>query len=303
MDVAFGDRLEAPWSEILIDWEANCRGSVFNPETLADLARSIQNEGLHQAPLARYVQPFDRGHGTYKYELVAGYTRAKALRDILLTDTCPITVRQMSRLQAIVANFEENEQRTDLTLLQEARPIALLMSMGRSLDDIGKQLNRTYGWLQPRIQLLKLDTEIQRAPWLTVTHVRSLAAIPDLRDRYTAFKQMEAQHDRATAAQVKLKIPVTNATRRRKALQARVRTVEEIRNLIAHLEAEGLDKGLHERVLAWIIGDISDIALMASLQDHAATQDKVYEAAEEGFPNMSDLDVKARYLIKSMGLT
>ena len=297
MDVSFGDRVDATWDELYIDWSANCRGE-YDDEALADLARSIRNEGLHQAPLARYVEPGEPVFGKHKYELVAGYTRVKALRDLLKTPTVPLTVRRMTRLQAVVANFEENEQRTDLTLLQEARPIAALMRMGRTVDQICAQLNRTNGWVQPRMQLLRMDHEIQNAKWLGVSHVRSLAAIKDVKERYAVFKQMEQQQERMTAAEMKLRIPTTRATRKRKALKPRVRSVEEIRNLAAHLEAEHLDIGLHERVLSWILGEISDIALMASLQDFAAASGRYYEASEEGFPNMADLEVKSAYILK-----
>jgi ParB/RepB/Spo0J family partition protein len=299
MDVSFGDRIEARWDELYIDWSANCRGE-YDEETLADLARSIRNEGLHQAPLARYLEPGEPGHGEHKYELVAGYTRVKVLRDLLQTPTCPLTVRRMTRLQAVVANFEENEQRTDLTLLQEARPIAILMRMGRTVEQICAQLNRTNGWIQPRMQLLRMDLEIQNAKWLTVSHVRSLAAIKDVKDRYAVFKQMEQQQERLTASEMKLRIPTTRATRKRKAMKPRLRTADEIRNLAAHLEAEHLDRGLHERLLAWILGDISDIAFMASLQDHAASLGQYYEASEEGFPNMADTEVKSAYLLRDV---
>lgn len=297
MDVSFGDRVDAPWDKVYIDWDANCRGE-YDDAVLADLARSIRNEGLHQAPLARYIEPGEPGYGQYQYELVAGYTRVKVLRDLLQTTTVPLTVRRMTRAQAVIANFEENEQRTDLTLAQEARPIAVLMRMGRTVEQICAQLNRSHGWIQPRMQLLRMDLEIQNAKWLTVSHVRTLAAIRDLKDRYAAFKQMEQQQARMSATELKLRIPTTSATRKRKALKPRVRSVDEIRNLVAHLEAEHLDRGLHERVLMWILGEISDIALMATLQDHAAAIGRYYEPSEEGFPDMTNPEVKSAYVLK-----
>lgn len=127
----------------------------FDPDALAELAASIQRDGLASPPLLR-PSPTLRG----RYELVAGERRVRAMRDVLGWAEIPVLVRELSDAAARALMFAENDARADLKLSEVARAIAARRRPAQSVSDIAGELGHTERWASNRLALLKLDAPV-----------------------------------------------------------------------------------------------------------------------------------------------
>lgn len=87
--------------------------TYFDDQALAELARSIQEQGILQPLL---VRPAAGGN----YEIVAGERRWRAAKQAGLRDV-PVLIRPLSDADARMASAVENLQREDLNVIEEVR--------------------------------------------------------------------------------------------------------------------------------------------------------------------------------------
>ena len=87
--------------------------SHFAPEALAELARSVQEQGVLQPLLVRPLGP-DR------FEIVAGERRWRAAQQAGLSEV-PVLIRTLSDTEARMAAAVENLQRENLNVIEEVR--------------------------------------------------------------------------------------------------------------------------------------------------------------------------------------
>jgi len=128
---------------------------VFEPSALRDLAASIKADGLLQPITVRQVGP-------EAYMIVAGERRfrasqlngAETIRAIVIepTDIADIRVKQII----------ENDQRVDVTPLEQARSYQALMDeKGWTPEQLGERIGKTVNRITDRTVLLKLCPEYQ----------------------------------------------------------------------------------------------------------------------------------------------
>ncbi len=146
----------------------------FDPRSLQELAQSIKNFGLLQAPV---VKP----EGD-RFELISGERRVRAARMAGLK-TIPVIVRDSTDQEQMELGLIENIQRSDLNPIEEARGYAQLMEVFELTQaQVADRLGKSRSFITNRIRLLKLPEEIQTFiadGKLSEGHARALLAIDD----------------------------------------------------------------------------------------------------------------------------
>lgn len=136
----------------LIDAGPNDR-QTFSGESLGELARSIEANGLAQPPTLRPVGD--------RFEIVAGERRVRAMRDVLGWDIIPAYVRVMDDARASAIMLVENVQRVDLDPLEEARGYASRIErFGYSRAELARVAGVSAERITRRLALLELIPDV-----------------------------------------------------------------------------------------------------------------------------------------------
>jgi len=130
----------------------------FDPEDIAELAEGIAAVGLLQPPVVRPIE----GQLT-PFQLAAGERRFQAI-GLLIADgrwpaskPLPCKVVTVDEATAALIGLQENMQRKDLNLMEEARAIQrTLEEAGSSTAEVATRLSKSQRWVQMRLQLLEL---------------------------------------------------------------------------------------------------------------------------------------------------
>jgi ParB family chromosome partitioning protein len=146
----------------------------FEPEALADLARSITENGLLQ-PLV--VRPAGDG----AFELIAGERRLLACKQAGL-ESVPVVVRQASRREMLEMALVENLQREDLNPIEEAEAYHRLADeFGLTQEEISKRVAKSRSAVTNALRLLTLESEFKKMVsrgTLSAGHARALLVMP-----------------------------------------------------------------------------------------------------------------------------
>ena len=127
---------------------------AFGPQALAELAASIDANGLAQPPT---VRPLASG----LYEVVAGERRFRAVTTILGWTEVPVIVRSLDDEAAGAIMLAENVARANLNPIEEAVAYQRRMArFGFSQADLAAQVGVPRQTVYRRLQLLKLRPEM-----------------------------------------------------------------------------------------------------------------------------------------------
>jgi len=154
----------------------------MDQEALAELAASIQRQGLMQPVL---VRPIERD----RYELIAGERRWRAAQMAGLQEV-PALVRDVADDAALAMSLVENIQRENLNPIEEAAGLQRLieefkMTHEQAADAVGRSRSATTNLLR----LLKLARPVQAMLMegvLEMGHARALLALDGARQVETA---------------------------------------------------------------------------------------------------------------------
>jgi ParB family chromosome partitioning protein len=174
---------EAPRDSLTTLPVARIRPGRYQPRTrmdqeaLAELAASIQAQGLMQPVL---VRPVDRD----RYELIAGERRWRAAQMAGLQEV-PALVREVADEAALAMSLIENIQRENLNPMEEAAGLQRLvdefrMTHEQAADAVGRSRSATTNLLR----LLKLAKPVQAMVMegvLEMGHARALLALDGAR--------------------------------------------------------------------------------------------------------------------------
>lgn len=265
--------LSIPLSEIHADDNFNCRGEIA-PIEVVDLAKDIEIRGLIQPVV---VTPYDdqkQKETGYKYLLVAGYMRRMA-HVVLKKKTIQALVRQDIGDEAEIRffNLAENLQRKDLNIMQEARALNKLKSLGITREETARRIGKSPGWVQIRYMFLGLPEEIQQeiaAGLITQGQIREIFTIFNTVGKEEAFNAVKKLKD----AKIKGRSITVNPHAKKKDSKKH-RTRGEIFEMMEHIQ-ETVGNGLYTRCLAWAAGEITNEDLFISCDEHAETQGKVF---------------------------
>lgn len=138
---------------------------------IEELAASIWENGLIQ-PLVVQKIP-----GRDGFQIVAGHRRHAAARQAKIREVPCIIRRDMLPDEELLAMIVENNQRTDLDPIEEARALKRLKDAGMSDADVARKIGRSTVTVANRLMLLTLPLEEQeavRAGHYTLKHATGL---------------------------------------------------------------------------------------------------------------------------------
>lgn len=169
------DRIqEAPWNP----------RKHFAPVALAELAESIRQKGVIEPIIVRPLAEPDR------FEIVAGARRHRAAR-LAHLGSIPAVVRSLDDIEALELAVIENNQRHDITPLEEAAGFQALMETGRyaTARVLAAKIGKPEGFVFRRLKLLTLEPDLQAALGegrLSIGHAEKLLRLsPTLREQAT----------------------------------------------------------------------------------------------------------------------
>ena len=158
----------------------------FDDDKLQELAQSITEHGVLQPIL---VRPQIYGG----YQIVAGERRYRASRIAGLTEI-PAIVRELSDSETMQIALIENLQRSDLSVLEEAKGYRTLMEeYGFSQEDVARTVGKSRSAVANTLRLLGLPDEIKallEEGKVSAGHARALLAIEDENTAVDAAKKI-----------------------------------------------------------------------------------------------------------------
>lgn len=163
--------------------------SVFEPESLSELADSIREHGVIQ-PL---IVSRPEGRGKAPYQLIAGERRLLAAR-LAGLDKVPVIVKEASPQALLELALVENLQREDLGPLEEAAAFRRLGGEFKLTQEaIATRVGRSRSGVANSLRLLTLPQEMQASlarGEITPGHARALLGIDDAGDRRRAWRRI-----------------------------------------------------------------------------------------------------------------
>ena len=163
--------------------------SVFDPESLSELADSIREHGVIQ-PL---IVSRPEGRGKAPYQLIAGERRLLAARQAGL-EKVPVIVKEASSQALLELALVENLQRQDLGPLEEAAAFRRLGDEFKLTQEaIASRVGRSRSGVANSLRLLTLPEEMQASlarGEITAGHARALLGIDDADERRRSWRRI-----------------------------------------------------------------------------------------------------------------
>lgn len=150
----------------------------FEPVALAELARSIETQGIIQ-PIV--VSPVATTPGQpRRYVIVAGERRWRAAQQAGLHEV-PVVVRHVDDHERLELALVENIQRADLNPIEEARAYAQLLQLrGWTQEMLAERVGKDRSTVANALRLLRLPDRVQelvREGRLSMGHARTLLGL------------------------------------------------------------------------------------------------------------------------------
>jgi ParB/RepB/Spo0J family partition protein len=159
----------------------------FDQDQLEQLAASIEEVGILQ-PVVLRPGPTD----PKRFELVCGARRLRAAR-IAGLEIIPAVVRDLDDKAALEAQLVENNQRADVSPMEEARAFQALVEMGDDPLSIADTIGRSSWYVDVRLRLLHLIeplAELVDDGRIPLGGARKLAALSPEMQRQVADKDL-----------------------------------------------------------------------------------------------------------------
>lgn len=256
-----------PCEEIYYDDEFNCRGP-FTLQSVIDLASSIADEGLKFPIVVQPAADTDRVPDGYKYALVAGHRRYRAVTAHLKWGTIPgRIVSGLTHAQAASFNLLENLEREDLNHLEQARALEKMFPYA-SDRECAAAVHRSTRWVTQRRLLLRQPVEVQElvgAGRLTLNQIQEIInKIKSPAAKIRTARRLSEHSERSRVISRELR------------MQLRPKTRKEINDKIGDM----LEMGLYDvepiitRFAAWVSRGIDDETFDKDLQDYVNQKSK-----------------------------
>ncbi|MBA3947686.1 MAG: ParB/RepB/Spo0J family partition protein [Herpetosiphonaceae bacterium] len=146
-----------------------------------ELAQAIRTQGFTSR---LRVRPHPQAEG--KYQLVYGERRLRAAIAAGLPEV-PCEIARHTDVEMAEIGLAENIQRRDLTPLEEAQALKVLLDQrGYSQRELATRLGKSHGYVQHRLDLLRAQEDVQQ---LVAQHpdslkaARNIARLPDRAQR------------------------------------------------------------------------------------------------------------------------
>lgn len=150
----------------------------FDNESLKDLAKSIEKNGVIQPILLRVVDD--------KYQIIAGERRYRASKIAKLSEI-PAIIVEVDDEKAAKLSLVENIQREDLNPIEEAMAYKQLMQeFDLKQDELANAIGKSRTYITNTIRLLNLDKKVIEYLYngnLTTGHGKVLLGIKDKKEQ------------------------------------------------------------------------------------------------------------------------
>lgn len=260
---------QIPITDIDADDDFNCRG-VIAPIDVRDLAQNIEDQGLLQPGVA---VPHPEPEKGFKYKLIAGFRRRYACK-LIGWKTFPCVIRNdMDDSDARIFNLNENIQREDLNIMQEALAIERIKLTNTKLrrEDLANRLGKSAGWVQVRGMLLELPSEIQEevvAGLINQTQIRELYTILLKEGKTRAYEVAREMKEAKRKGQAHKPKPTKKTDTKRQRRRPEIFGMMEYMSQFIPFEIENHSQ-LWSRCMSWCAGEISDQELYNSCREHS----------------------------------
>ena len=160
--------------------------SVFDQETLEELAASIKTYGLIQPITLREIQ-------TDKYQIISGERRYRASLLAGLT-TLPAYIKKASDENMMEMALIENIQREDLNAIEIALAFQTLIDKhSLTQEKLSERMGKNRATIANFLRILKLPAEIQiglKNKKINMGHAKSLLSLDDLSIQLMVYEQI-----------------------------------------------------------------------------------------------------------------
>lgn len=230
------DRGEVPLSSITPNPKQP--RTIFDGESLNELAASIKEIGILQPPVVRKI-------GENTYELIMGERRYRAAKLAGLT-TIPVIIRETNDNELLREALVENIHRSNLNSLEEAAAYnQMLTDFGFTHDELASKLGKSRPVITNTLRLLNLPPSVQKrlaAGTLSAGHARALLGLanPDEMERLANKIINEGLSVRATEELIAL----GSAGAKSSSKKSKTRSAGKYQELVEKLE-DALDTRVH----------------------------------------------------------
>jgi len=148
---------------------------------LTELTESIRKNGIMQ----NLTVVFDDLQGSGKYLVVIGNRRMEAAK-LAGLDMLPCVISDMDHRTQIATMLEENMQRSDLTVYEQAQGFQMMMDLGFKPEEISEKTGFSETTVRRRLKMAELDKKkLQQAVGMQITmdDLDKLGQIEDIKKR------------------------------------------------------------------------------------------------------------------------
>ena len=153
---------------------------------LTELTESIKKHGVMQNLT---VYPFETVYGATRYRVLIGHRRLAAAKEAGIQELPCRVIDKPDRKTQLTIMLEENMQRNDLTLVEQAESFQLMLDLGGSVKDIVEKTGFSESTVYHRLNIAKLDKKaltkaMQHEDFqLSLSDFYALEAIEDVKER------------------------------------------------------------------------------------------------------------------------
>ena len=157
----------------------------FNEDSIIELSESIKEHGVIQPIVVRPVGD--------KYEIIAGERRYKASCMAGL-EKIPALITDLNDKDSAEVALIENDQRKDLTPIEEAISYKKILDMGYlTQEKLAEKLGKKQSTVANKLRLLNLDEDVQEAileDKISERHARSILKLQNPADQKKVLKKI-----------------------------------------------------------------------------------------------------------------
>ena len=177
---------------------------------LEELTDSIKKNGIMQN--LTVIPGFYRANGEWfnteaEYTVIIGHRRLEAAKLAGLTEVPCRIYENLSENDQITTMLEENMQRNDLTIMEQAQSFQLCLDLGETVDTLSEKTGFKKTTIYHRLNIAKLDQKVLKEKeedegfQLTLTDLIELEKIEDIKKRDKILKEAWSSNDLRFRAQ------------------------------------------------------------------------------------------------------
>ena len=159
---------------------------------LEELTKSIEKNGIMQNLTVVPGEPC-QGIPDGGYFVLIGNRRFEASKAAGLSELPCKIVKGMSTNEQVAVMLEENMQRADLTIVEQAKGFQMMLDLGETVSDITEKTGFSETTVRHRVKLAELDEEALKAAvedrQLTLTDLQKLEKIKSIDTRNELLKK------------------------------------------------------------------------------------------------------------------